>query len=92
MATQNLRITASVQDVTAELSLTRGSRYTLQNVGAYQIRISEADTAPDPNSGAAHWLSVGEFLSYTVDQTENLYAWLLSSGSGSSRLSVTPER
>lgn len=92
MATQSLRVTLAVQDVTAELSLTRRSRYTLQNVGAYQIRIAEAAAAPEPGSAPAHQLAIGEYVSYTVDDSENLYAWLPEGRTGSSWLSATPER
>ena len=90
MATQSMAVDASVQDATAELSLGRGDRYTVQNIGPYPIRLSEQAAAPGVDESGIMLLAAGAVLEYTVDASENLYVWLASSTPGASRLAVTP--
>ena len=75
MATQSMVIDGTVQDVTAELSLARGSTYTLQNLGVRPIRLSERAAAPAQTDPDIYLLEPKASVGYEVDNSENLYAW-----------------
>ena len=89
MATQGLAVTTQPQDVTAELSLSRGSAYTLQNVGAHAIQLSEQASAPTADSAHFVILRPKESITYRVDTAENLYAWRAVTEPGDTRLTAT---
>lgn len=89
MATQGMAITPQPQDVTAELSLSRGSAHTLQNIGAHPIRLSEQASAPTADSVHFVILRPRESIAYRVDTAENLYAWRAVTEPGDTRLAAT---
>lgn len=88
MATQSIAVTEQVQDVTGELSLARGSRYSLQNLGPYDIRLSEQASTPTADDSRINILRPNESASYLVDDSENLYAWTGPAALGNCRLTV----
>ena len=90
MATQSISISRQVQDVTNGLSLMRGVRYSVQNVGPYDIWLSEQASAPDADDRRINVLRPSATASYLVDSAENLYAWVGPSAAGDGRLTVSP--
>ena len=90
MATQSISIGKQVVDVTNALSLTRGDRYNLQNIGPYDIRLSEQASAPDADDNRINILRPRLTASYLVASAENLYAWVAPTAAGNGRLTVGP--
>ena len=81
MATTGSQVNTTPTELIAGLSLTRGSKYFVQNGGAVDVYFAEAASAPAVTSPNVIVLSPRQNLVYQPPSgTEGLYAWVRSGG------------
>ena len=75
MTTQNVTLSpTAVTDITADLSLVNGQKYTLQATGDGPVFLAELASAPSAPGGPAH--SMRPYDMWPVTQgADTLYAW-----------------